>query len=38
MADDEIYDYVDDFNDGIMSREEFWEKAKFKEKTNQICF
>lgn len=40
MADDEVYEHVDAFNDGIMSREEFWGKAKFRrnKKTNQICF
>lgn len=38
MADDEIYNHINDFLDGIMSREEFWGKALFKYPTNQICF
>ena len=38
MADDEIYNHINDFLDGIMSRKEFWGKALFKYPTNQICF
>ena len=38
MADDEIYNHINDFLDGRMSREEFWGKALFKYPTNQICF
>lgn len=38
MADDQIYNYVSDFLEGIISREQFWVLAKFKYPTNQICF
>lgn len=38
MADDTIYDYVQDFLDGKISREAFWALAKFKYPTHQICF
>lgn len=38
MADDQIYNYVYDFLEGNISREQFWILAKFKYPTNQICF
>ena len=38
MADDQIWDYVEDFMDGSISREAFWELAKFKYPTHQIVF
>lgn len=38
MADDTIYNYVQDFIDGKISRAAFWELAKFKHPTHQICF
>lgn len=38
MADDTIFNYVEDFLDGRISREAFWELAKFKHPTHQICF
>ena len=38
MANDTIYNYVQDFIDGIVSREAFWAFAKFKYPTHQICF
>jgi len=38
IADDIIYTYVQDFLDGIISREAFWALAKFKYPTHQICF
>lgn len=38
MADDEIWDYVEDFLSGQISREAFWELAKFKYPTHQIVF
>lgn len=38
MANDQIYNYVADFIDGIISREQFWSLAKFKYPTRQICF
>lgn len=38
MADDQIYNYVSDFLEEIISREQFWVLAKFKYPTNQICF
>lgn len=38
MANDQIYNYVADFMDGAMTREQFWALAKFKYPTHQICF
>ncbi|WP_252229998.1 DUF3990 domain-containing protein [Clostridium sp. ZBS15] len=38
MADDEIYNYINDYMDGIISRTAFWELAKFKHPTHQLCF
>lgn len=38
MANDTIYNYVQDFIDGKITRSAFWELAKFKHPTHQICF
>ncbi len=38
MADDTVFNYVEDFLDGRISRQAFWELAKFKHPTHQICF
>lgn len=38
MADDVIYNYVQDFIDKKISRSAFWELAKFKYPTHQISF
>jgi len=38
MADDQIWDYVEDFVSGIISREAFWTLARFKHPTHQIVF
>jgi hypothetical protein len=38
MANDQIYNYIADFTDGILTREQFWVLAKFKHPTHQICF
>lgn len=38
MADDEVWNYVEDFLSGQISREAFWELAKFKHPTHQILF
>lgn len=38
MANDQIYNYVEDFIAGIITREQFWALAKFKYPTHQICF
>ncbi|MBR0172292.1 MAG: DUF3990 domain-containing protein [Lachnospiraceae bacterium] len=38
MADDEVWNYVNDFLNGYISRELFWEYAKFKHPTHQISF
>ena len=38
MADDTIYNYVQDFIDGRITRAAFWELARFKHPTHQICF
>jgi hypothetical protein len=38
MANDQIYNYISDFIDGILNREQFWVLAKFKQPTHQICF
>lgn len=38
MADDTIWDYVDAYIRGEISRTAFWELAKFKHPTHQISF
>ena len=38
MADDEVWDYVEDFLLGRISREAFWALARFKRPTHQILF
>ncbi len=38
MADDTIWDYVEDFISGAISREAFWALAKFKYPTHQVVF
>jgi len=38
MANDQIYNYISDFIDGILNREQFWVLAKFKHPTHQVCF
>lgn len=38
MADDTIWNYVDDFARGLISRTAFWELVKFKYPTHQIVF
>lgn len=37
-ADDQVYNYVNDLLNGIITREAFWELAKFKHPTHQIVF
>lgn len=38
MADDTIYNYVQNFIDGKITRTAFWELAKFSHPTHQISF
>ena len=38
MADDTIYNYIQNYMDGKISRAAFWELAKFRYPTNQISF
>lgn len=38
MADDQIWDYVEDFISGNITRAAFWELVKFKYPTHQIAF
>ena len=38
MADDQIYNYISDYMDGAITREQFWVLAKFKYPTQQITF
>lgn len=38
MADDTIYNYIQNFMDGKISRAAFWELARFKYPTHQISF
>lgn len=38
MANDQIYNYVADFIDGSLTREQFWALARFKYPTQQIAF
>ncbi len=38
MADDQIYNFISDYMDGTITREQFWVLAKFKYPTHQINF
>jgi hypothetical protein len=38
MADDEIYNYINDYIGGVIPRHVFWELAKFRYPTHQLCF
>lgn len=38
MADDQIWDYVEDYISGRISKTAFWELVKFKYPTHQIVF
>ena len=38
MADDTIFNYVQSYTDGEISRAAFWELARFKHPTHQISF
>ena len=38
MANDQIYNYVADYVNGILTKEQFWILAKFKHPTHQLCF
>lgn len=38
MANDQVYNYVADFINGVLTREQFWVLAKFKYPTHQINF
>lgn len=38
MADDQVWDYVEEFIAGHISREAFWALARFKRPTHQIVF
>ena len=38
MANDQIYNFISDYMDGILTREQFWVLAQFKYPTHQINF
>lgn len=38
MADDQIYNYIADYLDGVITREQFWALARFKYPTHQMVF
>lgn len=38
MADDQIYNFISDYIDGSLTREQFWVLARFKYPTHQIAF
>ena len=38
MTDDTIYNYIQEFQDGKITREAFWELVKFRYPTHQISF
>lgn len=38
MANDQIYNFISDFIEGIITREQFWVMAKFKYPTHQVNF
>jgi len=37
MANDQVYNYISDYVNGVINREQFWVLAKFKHPTHQIC-
>ena len=38
MANDQVWNYVADFIDGTITRDQFWALARFKYPTHQLCF
>ena len=38
MANDQVYNYISDYIDGTLTREQFWVLARFKHPTHQISF
>lgn len=38
MANDQIYNFIADYIDGVITREQFWSMASFKYPTHQINF
>jgi len=38
MANDQVYNYIEDYLDGVLTREQFWVMARFKYPTHQITF
>ena len=38
MANDQVYNFISDYIDGVITREQFWVLAKFKYPTHQINF
>ena len=38
MADDQVYNYITDLMTGAITREAFWELAKYRHPTHQIAF
>lgn len=38
MANDQIYNHIADYMDGILTRDQFWSLARFKYPTHQINF
>jgi hypothetical protein len=38
MADDQIYNFISDYIEGILTKEQFWILAKFKYPTHQMNF
>ena len=38
MADDQIYNFISDYMDGVITRDQFWILARFKYPTHQIAF
>lgn len=38
MANDQIYNFITDYIDGIITREQFWVMSRFKYPTHQINF
>lgn len=37
MTDDQIYNYVSDYMDGVITREQFWTLARFKYPDTSDC-
>jgi hypothetical protein len=38
ISNDQVYNYISDYINGVLTKKQFWVLAKFKHPTHQICF